>query len=371
MTLKYLLEKEFKQFFRNKFLPRLTIGYTIAIMLVMPWATTMDIKDMRVVVADLDKSAFSQRLISDIKGSPYFILEEVADRYDIALNAIEYEDVDAVVEIPRGFEKDLVTQKNAPVRIAVNTVNMVKGSLGASYLGNITENYIHELFSENPELIQGNIGSGIELVVQNRYNTLLNYKWYMIPALMVVLLVAMCGFIPALNIVNEKEKGTIEQMNVTPVSRTVFIMAKLIPYWVMGFVMITLSMLLAFLVYGLLPEGNVLTIYLFTLLFILSVSGLGLVVSNYSNTMQQAMFVMFFFVIVFLLMSGLFTPIGSMPQWAQWITVFTPIRYFVHMMRLVYLKGGGFADLHTEFFALLGFVIFFGLWAVLSYRKRQ
>jgi ABC-2 type transport system permease protein len=205
--------------------------------------------------------------------------------------------------------------------------------------------------------------------IQNRYNPTLNYRIYMIPALMVILLIVLCGFLPALNIVSEKECGTIEQINVTPVPRHLFIIAKLVPYWLMGFVVLNVSMLLAGLVYGLWPAGNVLNIYLISILFILTISGFGLVVSNYSSTMQQALFVMFFFVMIFQLMSGLLTPIRSMPEWAQWLTLLNPPRYFIHMMRLVYLKGGSLADLHADCLALLAFTGFFNAWAVWSYRK--
>ena len=383
MMLKYLLEKEFKQFFRNSFLPKLVVVFPIMVMLVIPWITTMDIKDIRVAVVDQDRSTASERLIRDIDASTYFILEVVTDRYDDALSKIEHSVADAIVEIPSGFEKDLITKSATQVQISINTVNGTKGALGGSYLGHIMTNFSQRFLSENnshlPSVIAGDetiysqfsiLNSQLELLTQNRYNPLLDYKLFMIPALMVILLIVMCGFLPTLNIVSEKERGTIEQMNVTPVSKFMFIFAKLIPYWLIGMLILTICMALAYLVYGLYPKGNILIIYLFALLFIFSISGFGLVISNYSNTLQQAMFVMFFFIMIFQLMSGLLTPIRSMPEWAQWITIFNPPRYFVQMIRLIYLKGGSMADLTTEFFALLGFVIFFGSWAVVSYRKR-
>jgi ABC-2 type transport system permease protein len=281
-----------------------------------------------------------------------------------------------------------------PVQISINTVNGTRGTLGGSYLGNIMINFSERFLSENRSILmpENNATSSVvispassiesppippviiphvELFTQYRFNPLLEYKIYMIPALMVILLIVMCGFLPTLNIVSEKERGTIEQMNVTPVSRFMFIFAKLVPYWLMGMLVLTICMALAYLVYGMYPIGNILIIYLFAILFTLSISGLGLVISNYSNTMQQAMFVMFFFIMIFQLMSGLLTPIRSMPEWAQWITFFNPPRYFVQMIRLIYLKGGSLSDLLTEFFTLLGFVIFLGLWAVVSYRKRE
>ncbi|MDR0742977.1 MAG: ABC transporter permease [Tannerella sp.] len=362
--LKYLLEKEFKQFFRNRFLPRLTVLFPVMVMLVIPWITTMDIKNIRVVVADSDRSAYSEQLVRDIDASSYFILEGVFDSYDAALMKIEYGLADAIVEIPYGFEKDLVISGTTPVQLSINTVNGTKGVLGSGYLRSVMTAFSQKMASKISV-------PHIDLIILNRYNPLLDYKMFMIPALMIILLIVMCGFLPTLNIVSEKERGTIEQMNVTPVSKFMFIFAKLIPYWLIGMAILTVCMALAYFIYGLYPKGNVLIIYLFSFLFVLSMSGLGLVVSNYSNTMQQAMFVMFFFVMIFQLMSGLLTPIRSMPEWAQWITLFNPPRYFVRMMRLIYLKGGGMADLTTEFFALLGFVIFFGLWAVMSYRKRE
>ena len=149
----------------------------------------------------------------------------------------------------------------------------------------------------------------------------------MIPALMIMLLIMLCGFLPALNLVGEKETGTIEQINVTPVSPVAFTLAKLIPYWIIGMVVLTLAMALAWAVYGLLPAGSFGAVYLAALLFTFVMSGLGVIAANYSSTMQQAMFGMFFFVMIFVLMSGLVTPVESMPLWAQRFTRLLPPCY--------------------------------------------
>lgn len=369
--IKYVLEKEFKQFFRNPFLPRLVVLFPIVIMVVMPLVTTMDIKGIRITVVDNDGSTTSEKLVNDIAHSTYFELENVTASYNQALQDIENGKADVVLEIPAQWEKNLVAGKTAPVQISINTVNQTKGSLGGSYLRQILQQFAAKTAGLkapiNAQTVQG--VPQLTVVTQNRYNVYMEYKNYMIPALMVILLIVLCGFLPALNIVSEKERGTIEQINVTPLPKFLFILAKLIPYWLMGFVVLTLCMVLAYVVYGLYPLGNILIIYLFTLLFVLAISGFGLVISNYSNTMQQALFVMFFFVMIFQLMSGLFTPIRSMPEWAQTITQFIPPRYYIQMMRLMYLKGATFYDLLTEFFALLGFVVFFSSWAVISYKK--
>ena len=166
-----------------------------------------------------------------------------------------------------------------------------------------------------------------------------------------------------------KESGTIEQINVTPVKRITFILSKLIPYWVIGFVVLTICFGVALLVYGLVPSGNILTIYLFASVFVLAFSGLGLTISNFATTVQQAMFLMFFFIMTFIFMSGLYTPVASMPDWAQAISIFSPLKYFIQVMRSVYLKGSGFGELIVQFYALCGFTVFFNVLAVVTYRK--
>ena len=175
---------------------------------------------------------------------------------------------------------------------------------------------------------------------------------------------------PALNIVFEKENGTIEQMNVTPVNRFAFVLAKLIPFWFMGFLSLTISFGVAWLFYGMWPASGIAVLYLFSSVYVLAISGLGLVISNIANTVQQAMFMMFFFVMMMLFMSGLFTPVASMPQWAQHISALMPLKYFILILRQAYLKGGDIVTLVSPLLSLLGFVLFFGVLAILTYRKR-
>lgn len=370
MTIKYLLKKEFRQFFRNPFLPRLVAIFPIMSMAVIPWIVNMDIKNINVTVVNHDSSNAAEQFIRKIETSTYFRLRGVEVDYAEALRELELSRTDAIVEIPSGFENDLVSEGSIPVQISLNAVNQTKGTLGSSYLGAICGEFSREFFSSRMQPAADRIRIP-EISVQNRYNQYMDYKVFMIPAMMVVVLIMLGGFLPALNIVSEKEKGTIEQINITPVSKFTFIAAKLIPYWLMGLVVLSVTMLLAWAIYGLAPRGSLWIIYLFSVLFIIAISGFGLIVSNYSDTMQQAMFVMFFFVLIFMLLSGLFTPVHSMPGWAQKLTVLNPPRYYIEMMRLVYLKGGQFSDLLGQFWALVGFDAVFGIWAVLSYRKQK
>ena len=372
--LKFLIEKEFKQLLRNSFLPRLIIGYPCMVMIIMPWATNMEIKNISVNVVDNDHSVVSQRLIHKIDASSYFRLNNLSPTYNSALRDIESGDADVILEIPRHFEKTLENGEASHVLLAANAVNGSKGGLASSYMTATLADYNAQLHAENPSsgIVQeaaSSVQPSVSVSEKNLYNPHLNYKLFMVPALMVMLVTVICGFLPALNIVSEKEVGTIEQMNVTPVGKFKFILAKLIPFWVVGFVVLTLSFGLAWLIYGILPVGSLGIIYLLSALFVLVMSGFGLVISNHSATMQQAMFVMFFFIIILLLMSGLFTPVMSMPQWAQIITILNPLKYFVDIMRMVYLKGSGLTDLSLQIGALLAFATLFNFWAVKSYRK--
>ena len=351
--LRYLIEKEFKQIIRNSFLPRLILLFPCMIILVMPWAATMEVENIRITIVDNDRSPSSKRLVNRIRASRYFRLTALPNSYKEGVKSVEKDKADLVLEIPFGFEKEQVNGQTASALIAVNAVNGTKGALGSSYLQQIL----------SPQATAAS--------ARYLFNPHLDYKVFMIPALMTMLLVMLCGFLPALNIVGEKEKGTIEQMNVTPVSRFDFILAKLVPYWLIGFIALNLCMLLAFFVYGLSPAGNIFTIYLSMLIFVLVISGLGLTISNYSSTMQQAMFVMWFCMLVFILMSGLFTPIRSMPEWAQALTCANPLRYFMEIMRMVYLKGSHLMNILPQLGILTCFAILLYAWAILSYRKQE
>lgn len=352
-TIGYLIEKEFKQLMRNSFMPRLIILFPIMLLVVFPWAATLEVEDLQLVVIDNDHSQTSLRLLHQVEASDYFRLIQTCASYEEALTLMEKGDADLILEIPKDFEKERLLGRPAEVLIAANAVNGTKGGLGSSYLAQI----INEASPQSS--------------IRYLYNPNLDYKHFMIPALMTMMLVMICGFLPALNIVSEKENGTIEQINVTPVSKITFTLAKLLPYWLIGFFVLSVAMLLAWLIYGLVPAGSLGTIYVGAAIFILVASGIGLVISNYSSTMQQAMLVMWFFIMVMILMSGLLTPISSMPDWAQKIAAFNPLKYFVEFIRMVYLKGSHLAEVLNRLSILLCFALVFNVWAVVSYRKQQ
>ena len=344
--IKYLIQKEFLQIRRNAFLPKLIIMFPIVIMCVMPWLMQMEVKNIVVDVVDIDHTVESQRLVQQIAASNYFIFGGQKATYAEAMKDIEKGKADVILEIRGG-----------KYLIAANAVNGTKGSMGSAYLSQIvTSNVTHRTSNITPLTL---------------YNKTQNYKLYMIPALFAIVMMLMTGFLPTLNIVGEKEAGTIEQINVTPVSKWSFILAKLIPYWLIALFVITVCLLLAWLVYGITPAGPVWLIYVLAMLLALFFSSFGLIVSNYSDTMQQAMFVMWFFVVSIMLLSGLFTPTRSMPQWAYLTTYINPMHYFIDAIRTVFIRGGGLHETAHQVLALAGIGTLMGCWAVQSYKKNS
>ena len=349
MMIKYLLQKEFLQIRRNSFMPKIILIFPIMVMCVMPWVMNQEVKNIRVDVVDHDRTTQSQQLVHRIEASNYFIFNGQKASYAEAMEDIGHSRADIILEI-----------RDGRYLIAANAVNGTKGSIGSSYLSQIVSSAA--------------LGSPVGTVNYSPsllYNKGQNYKVFMIPALMGILMMMLCGFLPALNIVGEKEKGTIEQINVTPVSKWSFILAKLIPYWMIGLLVLTVCLLLSWAVYGITCQGPLPLIYLLAVLLALFFSSFGLIVSNYSDTMQQAMLVMWFFVVCLMLLSGLFTPTRSMPDWAYLTTYINPMHYFIDAIRTVFVRGGGFWAIAHQIAALTAIASVMSVWAVVSYKKNS
>lgn len=367
MVLLYLLEKEFKQFFRDPGLPKMAIAFPVLMMLVFPFAVSMEIRNIDLVVVDSNRSVASSKLAESCTASGYFNLVEVCDDPARAMQLMDRNKADAILTIESDFDRCLERGEALPVGVKVNTINGTKGSIGAGYLTSCIQRY----YAENAPTQPTTAAAGPQLDVSSKYyfNTYLDYKKFMVPALIVIAITMLTGFFPALNIVSEKERGTIEQINVTPVNRGAFILCKLIPYWLVAFFVLTACLLIARWVFGYTCAGSVGLMYFFTAGNILVTAGMGLLISNYSDNAQQAMFVTWFFMMVFMLVSGIFTPTASMPGWAQAITYLNPMRYYADAMRGIYIKGSSLADVWTDAAGLLTIGAAMVSWAILSYKK--
>jgi ABC-2 type transport system permease protein len=370
-TLKFLLQKEFRQIFRDPSIIRMIFLMPVIQLLILPWAADYETKNVQLSVVDHDHSTYSRQLISKITASKYFHMVDYTASFNESLKDVEKDKADIVLEIPASFEKNLVKDNEGHLFLAINAINGVKANLGGAYLQSIIQDFNREVRLKWIQMPRFSPEVNIDIAASNWYNPLMNYKYFMVPGILVMLLTMIGTNLTAINIVREKEIGTIEQINVTPIHKYHFIIGKLIPFWILGMTVLTIGFFIAWLFYGIIPVGSFVTIYVFAAAYLFAVLGLGLLISTYAANQQQSMLISFFIMMVFNLLSGLYTSIDSMPEWARYITKINPLSYFIEVMRMVVLKGSGLRDIKDQLFAILGFAVVFNGWAILSYHKRS
>ncbi|HWK08055.1 MAG TPA: ABC transporter permease [Puia sp.] len=377
-SLLFLLEKEFRQLLRNRQLLRTLIIAPVIQLILLPMAADYSVKNISIAVVDNDHSTFSRKLIAKITASGHFKLTGFTASYKEALSLVEQDKADLALQIPVDFERGLVRENSKKLYVAIDAIEGTKANLGGAYLSSIIKDFNDDIrlnwqsaptaatFQSAPTIDDA---PQISVAASNWYNPFMNYKLYMVPAILVTLVTAMAAMQSAFNIVQEKESGTIEQINVTPIKKHIFIIGKLIPFLVLGIVIFTLGLLVGWAFYGVAPTGNLLVLYGSLVVYLFAMLGLGLLVSTYSATQMQAMSLSFFFINIFNMMSGVFSSVDSMPAWAQAIVVTFPPSHFIKIMRMVVLKGSGFSDIsyHLAAMAVIGLVL--NTWAVLNYRK--
>jgi len=370
-VLSFILQKEFRQIFRDKMILAMMFVMPTMQLIILPLAANFEVKNINVAYVDNDHSGYSQKLINKIASSRYFRIVGSPVSYKEGLKMIEKGDADLVLEVPPHFERNLVREGSQQLNISVDAINGTKSTLGGAYLVSVIADFSSSLDVniKSPKDVVSTSKASINITSSNWYNPRAEYKYYMVPGILVLLLTMIGGFITALNIVKEKEIGTIEQINVTPIKKWQFVLGKLIPFWIVGMIVFTMGLIVMYVVYGILPQGNLATLYLFAGVYLVALLGLGLLISTFADTQVQAMFIAYFFMMVFMLMSGFFTSTDSMPDWARTISNFTPVTHFISVVRLIVLKGSGFAEVKTEFFYLIGFAIALNGFAIWNYRK--
>ena len=369
-TLRILIIKEFLQIFRNKSILAIIFMMPLIQLVILPLAANYEIKDIKIAVVDHDKSTQSRELIRKITASGYFKIIEYGENYNAAYHEIEKDQADLILEIPNNFERNLVRENNEKVFVAINAINGTKAGPSASYLSQILQHYNQQVqITRAPELETAQEISGLEIIPTFWFNENYNYRLSLVPGILAFLVTLISGYLTALNIVQEKEIGTIEQINVSPIKKSEFILGKLIPFWILAMVAFTIGLLVTIFIYKIQMQGSFLLLYGFISVYLITILGMGLLASVYSETQQQAMFIVFFFMMIFILMSGLFTPTESMNDWAKYIAYVNPVTYGVDGIRLIMLKNSGFRDLLPHFVFITGLGIIVISWAVLRYRK--
>jgi len=363
-----LLKKEFLQIKRNTFILRLLILVPILQLCILSQAINFEMKNLNLIVVDLDKSPSSELLSKKFQASRYFILREITHSQTPALQEMEDNKVDLVIVIPTHFEKELRGGQSPVVSFVADAVNGMKAGLAANYAANIFMEAAGELAQQLRLPITAK-SFNIQTTYSMWYNPILEYKTLILPGLLAVLVTLVSGLLAALNIVREKEMGTMEQMNVSPIAKWQFIVAKLLPFWLIGLFEITLGLLVIRWVFQIPLVGILALLYAFCGIYMVLILTLGLLISNASRTQAQAMFLTVFFFMVFILTSGVFTPVESMPSWAQTLNKANPIAYFVDVCRRILLKGATFEHLKTSFLSMASFAtLSLGL-AIWRYKK--
>jgi len=379
-ALRFLLRKEFLQIFRDKVIIRMLFLMPLVQLLVLSNAATFEVKAARLYVVDHDHSARSRGVVDRLAASGRFIPTAASQSLAQADAAMLDRATDVILVIPAEFERGLVRERRASVQLILNAEDGAAASVMQSYAGQILSAYSRELGAEVYPTLSAT-GARVELPPQRGrprievsrrgwYNAELEYRDFMVPGILVVLVTMIGTLLTAMNIVREKESGTLDQLNVTPVSRSAFIAAKLIPLWSLALVVLALGLALAYFVFHVPIRGSLLLVFFAAAIYLVGALGIGLWISTVAETQQQAMFVTFSIMMIYMLMSGLFTPVRGMPEWAQWIAQASPVMHFAQLMRAVLLKGAGLTDVMRELVILSVMGIAVLTVAVRQYRKR-
>ena len=366
----FIIQKEFKQIFRNKGMLPIIFVMPLIQLLILANAATFEVKNIAFSYIDNDKSSMSRSLIRSFEHSNYFDVIAVFPSQNIANKQMLSGKVEVILEIPNHFEKNLTNNNTASLGLTIDAIDGAAAGVKNVYIQQILKNFNRKITSELTKSDGSNITRQNILTIPSFwYNNTLNYKTFMVPGILVLLVTMITLFLSGMNIVREKEIGTLEQINVTPIKKSEFIIGKLFPFWVIGLVLLTVGLIIAKLIFNVPIVGSLGIMYFYTTVYILVVLGIGLFISNFTDTQQQAMFLSWFFMVIFILMSGLFTPIESMPKWAQYFTEVNPVRYFVEVMRMVMLKGAGLENISGQLIKTGIFALFMNGLAVWSYKK--
>lgn len=367
-----LLRKEFLLIGNTPMLFWMNTLYPIFILCVLPFATNMDINSIQTIVIDQDCSAASQELCQKFFQSGYFLSVKDDEAggtisYQEAFELVKKGKVDVIVTLPKGFEQALYSGEKADMSVVVNSINASKGAAAQAYSQLIVGEYQKELVEKmDPRRTK----DPIEFCQKTLFNSNRNYKYFVIPGMIGILVTLISIIMPAVGVVQEKEFGTIEQLNVTPVKPTLILLSKALPYWIIIVLLMPILVLMTGVLYGLWPQGSFLAIEVISLLNAISFTGLGLIVANFSSRLQQLMFMVIFLMINVLLLGGVFTPVSGMPVWAQFIAKLLPNYYYTRDLRSIYLRGSALCDVTQGMLYMMLFSIVMLLLSRLTYHKR-
>ena len=369
----FLAQAEVLHVIRDRATLAQVLIFPIVQLLILSNAATFAIRDTPTYVVDLDRTSVSRGLVERLTASGHFRILGASASPDLADEALLAGRVTMAVIIPHDFERSLVRTGRAAVELSLNAEKGSAAGIVNAYASRILASYSSELatrFHLNGRTA-GTAAPRIDAGVRSWYNPTLNYQHYMVPAILVALVTLIGTLLTAQNIAREKELGTLEQLNVTPITRGQFIAAKLLPFWVLGLLELGLGLLVGVGVFGVPMRGSLVLLFGVAAVYLAVALGIGLWISTLVETQQQAMFVTFFIMNVYLLMSGLFTPIDSMAPWVLVVSQLNPVRHFVTISRAVLVKGAGLAEVARPLLILTAYGAVMLVLAVRQYSKRS
>ena len=353
--LKQMLIKEFIQVVRNKNMRVILFGPAIAQMLIFGYAATFEIHHVPIGVLDQDHTPESRELLARFSSTPYFDVQHQLTSPDEIVKAVDGGEVTIALQIHPGFAELLRKGQTAPLQVIVDATNSNTAFIAAGYVNQIAQGFAQDFQRDRMQRIAPQLMPGMPQVqLQQRpwYNPDLRSRWFFVPGVIASLTLVLVTSLTAFAVVREREIGTLEQLMVTPIRRGEFILGKTIPFFLIGLLDVTLIATVGTLWFQVPFRGNLGVLLLGTVLFLLCQLGVGLFISTISSTQQQAMITAFFFIMPAITFSGFGFPISTMPAWLQALTYLNPIRYFLEVIRGVYLKGIGLDILWPQLTAM-------------------
>ena len=366
--IRHLIRKEFIQLRRDPRMLRLVIIAPVIQLIIFGYAVTTDIKHIPTAVIDADRSRESRELVARFSNTGYFEVVTLLERPQDLVALMDSGRVQAGVHIPRGFARSLARGESAPLQVIVDGTDSTTAGMVLGYASGVLKRYSEEVLSERLQRLstQWIRLSIIEERTRVWFNPELRSVNYMVPGVLCTILLVVTMVLTSMAIVREREIGTLEQIIVTPVRATELVAGKTIPFVLIGFVDIVLILLVAMLWFHVPLRGSLLLLFALALVFLLTTLGLGLFISTVSHTQQQAMMTAFFIMLPSILLSGFMFPIENMPRVIQWVTYLIPLRYFLNIVRGIFLKGVGIEVLWGD--ALMLLVLGLTLFAMASLR---
>jgi ABC-2 type transport system permease protein len=370
--LKQMLIKEFIQVFRDKRTRFVLFGPPIIQMLVFGYAATFEIHHVPTVVLDLDHSQESRELISRFSSSPYFDVQRQLTDYRQIGDLVDQGKATVGLQINAGFAQNLRKGQTAPMQVIVDATNSNTALIASGYITQIALGFARDyqkdrIYRISPQLLE-EIPS-VELAPRPWYNPDLRSRWFFVPGVIGSLTLVLVVVLTAFAVVREREIGTLEQIMVTPIRPAEFILGKTLPFFLIGLFDVSLIATVGTLWFQVPFRGRIVVLLVGAILFLLCMLGVGLLISTVSSTQQQAMVTSFFFIMPAITFSGFGFPISTMPQWLQYLTYLSPLRYFLVVLRGTYLKGVGMEILWPQMLAMAALGISLLIIAILRFHK--